>query len=373
MAKLVVDENIIEVLPSVKEIVSVSKSGESAWARASRIDVLHEDNSKESYFMKVSQGHDGLESLKGEYESTSAIYSITPDFCPRPIAWGTFKTDNDSHFYICKFYEFTDGLPNPKMFCANLARLHSSHSSPTGRFGFHVVTYNGDLPQDNTWSDSWEAFFESGFRHVLNVREARAGPSAELDELLQPFFGNVIPRLLRPLETGGNTIQPSLVHGDLWCGNAAITDEDTEEGIVFDPSSFWGHNEYELGNWRPERNKFTRKYFNAYHSHIPKSAPEDDYDDRNALYAMRFNLNAATLFPSQKVYLDMVIDEMKRLVEKFPDGYTGHSPRADILARQNANAMAVRKNAEVQQYAVDVDGASAFPSEGQSVSAEIEL
>lgn len=42
----------------------------------------------------------------------------------------------------------------------------------------------------------------------------------------------------------------------------------------------------EFGNWRPERNKFTRKYFNAYHSHIPKSAPEDDYDDRNALYAM---------------------------------------------------------------------------------------
>ncbi|KAF2968525.1 hypothetical protein GQX73_g5035 [Xylaria multiplex] len=355
MATLVVDENVIKVLPSVKEIVSVSKSGESAWARASRIDVLHEDNSKESYFMKVSRGHHGLEALKGEYESTSEIYAITPDFCPKPIAYGTFETDKDSHFYICKFYEFTDGLPNPKMFCANLAKLHSSHTSPTGKFGFHVVTYNGDLPQDNTW-------------------ETRAGPSAELDELLQPFYDNVIPRLLRPLETSGNTIQPSLVHGDLWCGNAAITDEDTEEGIVFDPSSFWGHNEYELGNWRPERNKFTRKYFNAYHSHIPKSAPEDDYDDRNALYAMRFNLNAATLFPTQKVYLDMVIDEMRRLIQKFPDGYTGHSPRADILAHQRANAMAVSQNAKVQQYAGDVDGTSALPSrQGQPISAEINL
>ncbi|KAJ2988233.1 hypothetical protein NUW58_g4087 [Xylaria curta] len=374
MATLVVDENVIKVLPNVKEIVSVSKSGESAWARASRIDVLHEDNSEESYFMKVSRGHHGLEALKGEYESTSAIYAITPDFSPKPISWGTFKTDRDSHFYICKFYEFADGLPNPKMFCANLAKLHSSHTSPTGKFGFHVVTYNGDLPQDNTWSDSWEAFFESGFRHVLNIREARAGPSAELDELLRPFFENVIPRLLRPLETSGNTIQPSLVHGDLWCGNAAITDEVTEEGIVFDPSSFWGHNEYELGNWRPERNKFTRKYFNAYHSHIPKSAPEDDYDDRNALYAMRFNLNAATLFPSQKVYLDMVIDEMRRLVQKFPDGYTGDSPRADILAHGHANAMAVSQNAEVQQHAGDVDGTSALPSrQVQPVSAEVNL
>lgn len=42
----------------------------------------------------------------------------------------------------------------------------------------------------------------------------------------------------------------------------------------------------ELGNWRPERNRFTQEYFDAYHAHYPKSAPEEDYDDRNALYAM---------------------------------------------------------------------------------------
>ena len=41
----------------------------------------------------------------------------------------------------------------------------------------------------------------------------------------------------------------------------------------------------ELGNWRPERNKFTRNYFNAYHAHFPKAKPEEDYDDRNALYS----------------------------------------------------------------------------------------
>ncbi|KAI0206237.1 Fructosamine kinase-domain-containing protein [Astrocystis sublimbata] len=290
----------------------------------------------------VSLGHHGLESLKGEYESTSAIHAIMPD---QPIAWGTFKTDKNSHFYICKFYEFTGGLPNPEMFCANLAKLHS-HNSPTGKFGFPVVTYNGDIPQNNTWSKSWEAFFEGGFSHVLNIREARAGPSAELDELLQPFFEHVIPRLLRPLETNGNTIRPSLVHGDLWCGNAAIPIKNKQEGIIFDPSSFWGHNEYELGNWRPKRNNFTQKYFDAYHLHIPRSAPKDDYDDRNALYAMRFNLNAATLFPSEEVYLDMVIDEMRRLVQKFPYGYTGHSPRADILAR-HMNTLAGGQDVEI--------------------------
>jgi fructosamine-3-kinase len=33
------------------------------------------------------------------------------------------------------------------------------------------------------------------------------------------------------------------VHGDLWYGSAAITNEITEEGIVFDPAGFWSHNE----------------------------------------------------------------------------------------------------------------------------------
>lgn len=42
----------------------------------------------------------------------------------------------------------------------------------------------------------------------------------------------------------------------------------------------------ELGNWRPERNMFTRRYFQTYLSHIPISKPEEDFDDRNALYGL---------------------------------------------------------------------------------------
>ncbi|KAI1759680.1 NADP-dependent oxidoreductase domain-containing protein [Hypoxylon sp. FL1150] len=281
-----IDHSVVSALPDVAEILETKQLGESTWATASRVRVLHKSGREEDYFMKVSVGYNGREALKGEFESTSAIYSITPDFCPKPIAWGTFASDPESHFYICKFYEFTQGVPEPVSFCEKLARLHSDHSSPNGKFGFHCVTYNGNLPQDNSWSDSWEEFFANGLRHILNVREERAGPNAELDALLPSLFDRVIPRLLRPLETDGRKILPSLVHGDLWCGNAGITDESTGVGIVYDPASFWAHNEYELGNWRPKRNKFTRQYFQEYHSHIPQSEPQEDYDDRNALYSL---------------------------------------------------------------------------------------
>lgn len=187
----------------------------------------------------------GSEALKGEFESTSLIYSLSPDFCPKPIAQGELKDTADAHFYICKFYEFFEGVPEPKSFCKKLADLHHNHCSPEGKFGFHVTTYNGDLPQKNTWCDSWETFFAAGLKHIFEIREKRAGPNEELNALLPDLFDKVIPRLLRPLETKGRKITPSLVHGDLWCGNASIVNEETDEGLVYDPASFWAHNECE--------------------------------------------------------------------------------------------------------------------------------
>ena len=191
----------------------------------------------------MSTNHHGKLAVLSEFESTSTIHTITPDFCPKPIECGTFETDPNLHFYVCKFYDFAEGVPEPQSFCEKLARLPSSSSSPEGKFGYHCATYNCDLPQDNTWCDSWETFYANGLRHVLKVREERAGRNTELEELLPALFDKVIPRLLRPLESEGRRIKPSLVHGDLWCGNSGVIDNETGDGIVFDPSAFWAHNE----------------------------------------------------------------------------------------------------------------------------------
>lgn len=78
-------------------------------------------------------------------------------------------------------------------------------------------------------------------RRVLAVLEERGGQSVELDALLPNLFANVIPRLLRPLQEGGRKIKPALVHGDLWRGNIGIIND--AEVVVYDPASFWAHNE----------------------------------------------------------------------------------------------------------------------------------
>ena len=110
----------------------------------------------------------------------------------------------------------------------------------------------------------------------------RAGPCEQLEALMPAMFEKVIPHVLRPVES---SIKSALVHGDLWCGNAAMV-SDTGMPIFFDPCCFWAHNEYGLGNWRPERNRSSKDHFTAYHNHYLKSDLVEDYDNRNALYAL---------------------------------------------------------------------------------------
>lgn len=40
--------------------------------------------------------------------------------------------------------------------------------------------------------------------------------------------------------------RPVIIHGDLWSGNVGV-DKSTGSPVIYDPSSVWGHNEYELG------------------------------------------------------------------------------------------------------------------------------
>lgn len=180
----------------------------------------------------------------GEFESATALWRSLPDFTPQPIAWGTYKSDPDTHFYICEFHEMTDEMPDVTKFCAKLARLHlnSIPQSPTGQFGFHTNTYVGNIPQENTWCDSWEVFFIRAFKHHLDLEERVQGPDQEMKKLSEAMIHKVIPRLLRPLETEGRQIKPCIIHGDLWWGNATMG-ADSDEPMVFDACAFWGHNE----------------------------------------------------------------------------------------------------------------------------------
>lgn len=182
--------------------------------------------------------------LRSEYEGCSALYPIVPDFVPQPVAWGTYKSDPNTHYYMAEFIPMIEEVPEPQAFCAVLAKLHkdSIPLSKNGKFGFHVPTYGGTMPNDVTWCDTWEESYSRGLWGFTEQEKAAHGPSEALEDLYPRLFGQVIPRLLRPLATGGRPIKPVLIHGDLWYGNMA-TNANTGNPVSFDPSVLWAHNE----------------------------------------------------------------------------------------------------------------------------------
>lgn len=94
----------------------------------------------------------------------------------------------------------------------------------------------------NSWTDNWEEYFTRQFRANLEYAQRERGEDLELQEVAGDFIQKVIPRLLRPLQTGGRSIKPTLCHGDLWDGNIQI-DAETKQPIMFDSCCFYGHNE----------------------------------------------------------------------------------------------------------------------------------
>lgn len=94
----------------------------------------------------------------------------------------------------------------------------------------------------NEWNNSWEEFWGRQFRSDVAYAQHVYGRDEELDSLTEVFVQKVVARLLRPLQTGGRNIKPSLCHGDLWDGNVQI-DMDTKQPILFDSCAFYGHAE----------------------------------------------------------------------------------------------------------------------------------
>lgn len=189
-------------------------------------------------------GDRGRRMMEGTFASEQSLYSFAPRNVPKPLAWGTYKSEPDSHFYICEFHEMTDDLPDVQKFCAIVAKIHrdSMGQSPNGKYGFHVTTHLANIGNDNLWGDFLEHWYAKAMKRMLEEEEMSHGPDDDRKELTDAMFEKVIPRLLRPLETSGRRIKPCLIHSDLWPGNVK-PDAVTKEPIIFDSCAFWGHNE----------------------------------------------------------------------------------------------------------------------------------
>lgn len=204
---------------------------------------------------------------RSEYESLKAMHSACPGVCADPIGWGQYASDPDVWFLLVPFIDMYEEQPDAETLTPKLAEIHRNGLSPNDLYGFPIPVSGGAPPLILAQSTSWEDYFARYMRSYLLAEKFVQGERpAEMERLVGILFNRIIPRLIRPLETGPRSIKPRLLHTDLWSGNRAVNE--TGDPVIFDPSCIYGHNEFDLGIFSVPRDSYGYVFLETYHRHF---------------------------------------------------------------------------------------------------------
>ncbi|KAK3985470.1 Fructosamine kinase-domain-containing protein [Cladorrhinum sp. PSN332] len=289
------DQVVIEKFPPGSVIHSCHRYGGSEWTVSAKIEATLADGETKSYFLKCAEYDQGRVMLEGEFDSINEMYKVSPNLVPQPHAWGQLSvSEPKTYYFLCDFIELKTEDPDPVRLCEKLVALHKSSVSPSGMFGFHLQPLRGNVPLETTWNPSWSDFFSQLFGTTMVLEEKINGKWKNMRELVEMTIAHVVPKVLGPLESGGRSVKPSLIHGDLWIGNIG-TDCKTGEIYIFDASSYYAHHEMEIAIWRPLPNNLLGSgvYVKEYLAQMGASEPAEQFEDRQKLYSACTALHAA--------------------------------------------------------------------------------
>ena len=162
--------------------------------------------------------------------------------------------------------------------------LPAQHRVPQPRIGWAHDNFVGATPQRNGWSDDWIGFWREKRLHAqLRLAARNRLPSRMIDR------GE---RLLADCEAffAGHAPVPSLLHGDLWSGNAAATADDLP--VLFDPAVYVGDREADVA-MTELFGGFPSQFMSAYRGEWPL---DEGYAVRRNFYNLYHVLNHANLF-----------------------------------------------------------------------------
>ena len=218
-----------------------------------------------------------LEAFQNEATALAEIAATNTIRAPRPIAADTIDGQ------ACLVLEFIqEGAARQDSWEKMGIQLAALHSIGQPYFGWSRDNVIGSTPQPNPKTDDWIAFLRD-FRlaHQFKLCAKRGYRFTGQDKLLNRVsdFFDMPP-------------QPSLLHGDLWSGNASF--DSNGEPFIYDPGSYYGDREADLA-FTEFFGGFDRRFYQAYNEALPL---EPGYEIRKHLYNLYHCLNHAYIFGS---------------------------------------------------------------------------
>lgn len=255
------------------QIVALSPIGGGDINRCYRVDT-----NEQVFFVKINSA--SLADLFiGEAAALEELGQCAALQTPQVIAVGS---NQNRAFLIMSFLELKvlDESGAARL-GEGLAELH--HISAT-RFGWKHDNTIGTTPQLNSPMDNWAEFFRQNRLIPQFERAVSNGLSNQFQDLcdlllagLHEFFFDYTP-------------VPSLLHGDLWAGNAAV---DTRgRPVIYDPALYYGDREADIA-MTELFGGFPPAFHEAYNGAWPL---DSGYPDRRTLYNLYHVMNHFNLF-----------------------------------------------------------------------------
>ncbi len=250
-----------------------------------------------SYFIKFNQA-DLLPMFEVEVLGLNELADTNTLRIPEAIICGIAGEDA---FLVMEFVPLQAmSMTTQQLLGQQLAHLHQQ---PQDFFGWHHDNYIGSNVQKNTRNNNWASFWQEQRLQEQLKLAADNGYTGKVQQLGEQLM-HLIPDFFSSYQP-----QASLLHGDLWSGNAAA--DTLGNAVIYDPACYYGDREADIA-----MTELFGGYGSAFYAAYNEVwALDSGYSRRKKLYNLYHILNHLNLFGNG--YLHQSEDTMRQLIAEI--------------------------------------------------------
>lgn len=247
---------------------------------------------RRSFFVKINHISHG-DMFEAEAEGLQEMAASHTLKVPEPVCHG----DHGQQCFIVMEYLPMHGSIDMEQFGRQFAAMHKVTAE---HFGWHRNNTIGSTPQINTTCDDWIEFWRN---HRLGYQLKLAADNGCGKEMLR--LGD---RLMDRFPALFDTYHPvpSMLHGDLWGGNASALSDGTP--VIYDPAFYYGDREADLA-MTTLFGSFGARFYAAYNETWPL---DEGYKVRQTFYNLYHVVNHFNMFGGG--YLGQAIHMTERVL-----------------------------------------------------------